>query len=379
VETGRFVLWILEIIILWAALFAVQIPFRRKEWPPLRMIVFLVKVALFPGTALLFVSIDSEFAYRHGDILAALYIVLVGDIAASIIEYVIRCIRKLSAKSGKEYPCRMKWILVLSAAFSLGILVYGIVNTSTVREKKHIWTAEGLAREHTFAFTADLHVGSAQSMDALREFCRQVNSEDPEFVILGGDITDEMTSYDDMVTAYSILSEIKAPVYFIYGNHDRQLNADFVGGRTYRDEQLAAAIQNAGIRILSDEYVKVADDLILLGREDISAGDARKDWQSLDNPYEGTGALVVADHQPCDKEQLAVERSALQLSGHTHAGQVWPLQLVYRILGLPAYGEFDEPGTRLYVTAGEGAWMMPLRTEAHCEWELITLTKPGAE
>jgi predicted MPP superfamily phosphohydrolase len=176
-----------------------------------------------------------------------------------------------------------------------------------------------------------------------------------------------------MNRTYEIVSEIDAPVYFVYGNHDRQLNSGFVGGRTYSDGQLEAAFANAGVRVLSDEFVRVADDLVLLGREDMSAGSARKQWAELDNPYEGEGALVIVDHQPYDNAQLMDEESALQLSGHTHAGQLWPLQALYRAIGLPAYGEFRYPGTLLYVTAGESGWMMPLRTEEHCEWDLITL------
>ena len=102
-------------------------------------------------------------------------------------------------------------------------------------------------------------------------------------------------------------------------------------------------------------------------------GAARKPWSELSNPYEGKGALVVVDHQPYDTAQLMEEKSALQLSGHTHAGQLWPLQTMYRAVGLPAYGEFSYPGTLLYVTAGESGWATPLRTEEHCEWDLITL------
>jgi len=55
------------------------------------------------------------------------------------------------------------------------------------------------------------------------------------------------------------------------------------------------------------------------------------------------------------------------------AGQMWPLQKLYRLAGRQAYGEFKYPGTMLYVTAGESDWMMPLRTEEHCEWDLITI------
>ena len=53
-----------------------------------------------------------------------------------------------------------------------------------------------------------------------------------------------------------------------------------------------------------------------------------------------------------------------------------PLKTVYRLLGLPAYGEFHKEGTELLVSAGESCWMVPLRTEENCEWHLITL-KPA--
>ncbi len=59
-------------------------------------------------------------------------------------------------------------------------------------------------------------------------------------------------------------------------------------------------ITEAGIIILSDEFAKIADDLVLLGREDVSMGDKRSDWSALENPYGSAGALVVADHQPYD-------------------------------------------------------------------------------
>ncbi|MBQ9272964.1 MAG: metallophosphoesterase, partial [Mogibacterium sp.] len=205
------------------------------------------------------------------------------------------------------------------------------------------------------------------------ELVDQINSENPEFVILGGDVTDELTTYDDMLATYMNLSALKAPTYFIYGNHDRQPDWDYFGSRTYTDEQLEETIKSSGITILSDEYVQLADDLVMLGREDVSMTDLRKDWKTLKNPYAGKGALIVADHQPYDNEQLAVEDSVLQLSGHTHAGQMWPLQKIYRLAGRQAYGEFKYPGTMLYVTAGESDWMMPLRTEEHCEWDLVTI------
>ncbi|MBR2594130.1 MAG: metallophosphoesterase [Firmicutes bacterium] len=367
-----FMVWIVKIIVAWTVLFAIQIPLRKKGEASRRRQVFILKIILIPVAALAAVSFPSILSLRYDDAVMAVYIVLMGDAAADIVEYIIR---RISCGRGKDRTlrhCVLPAAAILSAVFCLCIFLYGTANAGSVTVKKHTWKAEGLTQSHTFAFAADIHAGNAQSMDTLREFCRQVNSENPEFVILGGDITDELTSYDEMTAAYGILSELKAPVYFIYGNHDRQLKCDLVGGRTYSDEELADAVEGAGIQILSDEFAQVSHDLILLGREDASRSGDRKDWPELKNPYDG-GALIVADHQPYDKAQLAVEVSALQLSGHTHAGQLWPLRFIYNVFGLPAYGEYEEPGTRLYVSAGESGWSMPLRTEARCEWELITL------
>ena len=371
---GKMIFLIVEILIALAVLYVVQIPLRRSRLKVLRIFVFLLKAVMILGSALLFVAIEWPMAYTHGDILIAIYVALVCDVAASIIEFVVRHLRRKKDGESEKPAFLFGFGAVLSLILCILFVGYGVWNAWNIDRDTDVWEAEGLKEEHTFAFAADLHTGTAQSMERLEGLCEKINEASPEFVVFGGDVTDELTSHDEMIETYQILSKIEAPVYFIYGNHDRQPGCGYLDGETYTDEELAAAIEGAGIKILSDEYVKVADDLILLGREDITMKEQRKPWSQLVNPYEGEGALVVVDHQPYDEEQVAVEKSALQLSGHTHAGQIWPLQLFYtKALGLPAYGEFQMPGTRLYVTAGANDWMIPLRTEEHCEWELITL------
>jgi len=366
-------LFIAEAILAWVVLYAVQLPLRREEHRILRSTVFLLKLILIPAVAVLFVSADWALPYIHGSIMCAIYVALIGDVVASMVEYAVR---RLTAGGDSDGERRHRFDHRIGAPVGLAIcilvLAYGIVNAETVTEDTHEWQVDGLEQEHTFALATDLHAGSALPMDSLRNLCRQVNASGAEFMILGGDITDELTSYEEMVETYRMLSTVEVPVFMVYGNHDRQPSAHLAGGRTYTDEQLRDAIEDAGIILLVDEFVQVGGDLVLLGREDISAGDARKDWSELVNPYPGK-ALIVADHQPYDEEQLEAEVSALQVSGHTHAGQLWPLKAVYGLLHLPAYGEFDYPGTRLYVSPGTGLWAPLFRTEGHCAWELITL------
>ena len=363
--------FIFETVLAWIVLTAIQIPLRDGEHRVARTSVFVAKLLLIPTVAMLFVSIVWPMPYTHGDILCAIYVALIGDVVASVLEYVIRRIRARKDEGLRHgFDHRIDAPLALSVCVI--VLTFGMINAGTLHTDTHDWQADGLEQTHTFAFAADLHTGSAQSMDVLRDFCRQVNQSDAEFLILGGDVTDELTTYEDMVETYRILSTVDIPMYMIYGNHDRQPDAHYVGGRTYTDEQLLAAINDAGITLLTDDYVLVAPDLVLLGREDISAGDDRKAWSDLVNPYAGK-TLIVADHQPYDNEQLKAGESALQLSGHTHAGQLWPLQAAYMLLGLQAYGDFCYSHTHLYVTPGFGVWDVPLRTEAHCAWELITI------
>ena len=362
----------LKIILAFAVLFVVQIPIRRTNSKLLRVAVFISKLLLIPTVALLFVAIESRLAYQYGDILCAAYVALIGDSAADAMEYLFRYIR------GSEERVGQKTIAVLGLVFCFALTAYGYNNSQRFVRNEREWKASGLKREHTFAFVSDIHAGSAQPVENLRDLCRQINESEPEFVIFGGDVTDEFTTLEDMESTYRILAGIEAPKYFIYGNHERQPGSDHLGGRTYSDEQLAEAILGAGMTILRDEYVNISDDLVLLGREDLSMEGVRKDWMDLFDHDRGGRALVVADHAPYDNDQLLVEKSDLQISGHTHAGQLWPLQIVYRILGYQAYGEFIYPGTRLYVSAGASVWKTPLRTEERCEWDLITL-KPRQE
>lgn len=396
------ILFFLEIILAWAVIFAVQIPVRKIDSRLLHAAVLIIKLLLIPVLALAFIAMEWKITYKYGFLFNAAYIALIGDSFAGVIEFVIGCIRK-SLEGGNKHSgtetdssketnsdnaasCDEKkhsnesrhrrdqrLIAVIGIVSCIVLTTYGFINSQRYIMKTHVWQADGLTKEHTFAFLADLHTGTAQPVDSLHELCRQINEADPEFVVFGGDVTDELTSYEDMVSTYEILSEIKAPTYFVYGNHDRQPNADYYNGRTYSDEQLSEAIQGAGITILKDEYAAVSDDLMLLGREDMSMGDQRKDWSELSGTDLGGCALIVADHEPYDNDQLEQEKAALQLSGHTHAGQLWPIQIIYRLLRLQAYGEFEYPDTLLYVSSGASGWMTPFRTEEHCEWELVTL------
>ena len=370
---GRIIIWILEILIVCGLLFAAQLRLRRGDHPVLRTVVFVVKILLCVGTGMLFIAVINEFSYRFGIELTAIYLALFGDIAASITEYVVRLIRKRGKDRGERKRCQQVLIACLTVVFSLCYLLYGGWNAMRIRVNTLTVQLSGLRESHRIAFVSDIHAGSARSAESFIELVHQINEEEPELVIFGGDITDVYTSYDEMVTIYRVLSGIKAPKYFIYGNHDRQPDADYAGGRTYTDEQLKEEIEKAGIVILADESIKVADDLVITGREEYTC-ETRKAWKDLDNPYIDNAAVIVVDHEPNDEGQLMCGDPFFQLSGHMHAGgQMWPINIIYLITNYKTYGEYEYPGRLLYVSSGVGNWMVPFRTLGNCEWDLITV------
>ena len=91
---GNKLLWLLEFVIVFSAIIAVQIPLRKRKLPVINAIVFAVKIFLILFMPVLFIYIDNSFTYRCADLIASMDIVLLSDFAAGIVEIVVRKIRQ---------------------------------------------------------------------------------------------------------------------------------------------------------------------------------------------------------------------------------------------------------------------------------------------
>ena len=296
-------------------------------------------------------------------LLMALYAALLPDALADALYSLFSAVRKTKR--------RFSAVRATGLVFGVLFFVFGIVNMQTVTPQVHTYTSEKLNRPHTVVFIADLHVGSAQPFPVTEKTIAEVRDLRPDATILGGDIVDDYTTKEEMKAVCRLFADFETPVYFIYGNHDRQGHAEYAGGRKFTPDELETAMEENGVTALRDEFAVLAPDLLLLGREDVSEGEGRADILSLQNPAPEK-YLIVADHQPAAfKENLSVGTD-LQLSGHTHAGQLFPLGVLYRLIGY-ACGDYTEGGAVMNVSAGACGWRMPLRTEAGCHYEVISL------
>ena len=198
-------------------------------------------------------------------VLHFLAVSLAADLAAALFRKILgkRKENRLLLGAGLLYRCGLMPVLVTAA-----MLAYGAFNMGrVVRTEYRIGTEKELGEDYRLVLITDTHYGTIQDRELLKEKAREISGEEPDLVVLAGDIVEEGTSKEDMEEVFRVLGSIKSRygVYYVYGNHDRQPYTD---RPSYADSELAEAVRRNGIIILEDQAVELGDDLLLAGRAD---------------------------------------------------------------------------------------------------------------
>ena len=263
---------------------------------------------------------------------------------------------------------------ILPLLTALAIIGYGYYNMNHIRETEYIINTDKITGSYRVLFLSDIHYGTVQDTKVLKDKISEINSQHPDIVILGGDITEEGTSKEEMQEVFGMLGRLenKHGIYYVYGNHDRQ---PYTSHRTYTDEELGQAILQNGITILEDNYVEIGKDLILAGRADATMGktsDRLPPGEILKGADKGK-YIIMADHQPAEAAENNKNNVDLEISGHTHGGQIWPAGPVSEIAGVLNYGEYKEGNCKIIVSSGIAGWTYSMRTGKHCEYVVIDI------
>ena len=357
-------IWIILNIIFFAVISVIQFPIRKRKLIPVRIILIPVKLLLASTIANFIMVLDIGFVFWASYALGAVYIVLFGDMFGDILTLPV------IIKGKHEKTARLQ--LIISALCVSAYLSFGIINMQTVTAKEHLIKSDKLHNSYKIVFISDMHIGSSQSLATAKKTIRQAASEKPDIILLGGDIVDEFTTKTEMEQSFSLLGTLDVPIYFIYGNHDRQDNCSLTGGAVFTAEELENALTSNGIHILKDEWIRFSDDLTIFGRESYNIPD-RKSLDDIFARPENTFILQI-DHSPYLTEEIEQSKADLQLSGHSHAGQLFPLNFIYRLVGYDSYGFFHYGETELYVSAGASGWIIPFRSEKACHYEVFRLS-----
>lgn len=308
-------------------------------------------------------------------------LLLVSDLVA----FVIRRIRKTKEKrQGKTRDISNVWmkiyrsgiIAILTTAIIMGYGRYNIFQV--VRTEYTVQTDKELgAGGYKLVVLSDLHYGITLDGAGLQKVVDRINNEKADVIVLDGDIVDENTTYEQMKEAFGILGQIDSTygIYYVYGNHDKN---NYASTPNYTVDQLADTIQKSGINILEDDTAVIDDRLVLIGRADASDEAAgRKDISQLTAGLDPNKEWIVLDHQPVEYANVTNAGGDLIISGHTHAGQIWPAGLISSLMHLDDlnYGERTLGNLHGIVTAGIAGWGYPIRTEKHSEYVVINLNQ----
>ncbi len=254
-------------------------------------------------------------------------------------------------------------VFITVIGIGLGVVAGGYVNALHLRLRTieiDIDKPAGAGfRTLNIAMASDIHLGTVTGSRRLEKVVGRLNALEPDIVLLPGDIVDESVSRAEEEKMISCLRSIHAPlgVFSVPGNHE------VYGGLEKNLEYL----RRGGVRVLQDEAVLVDEAFVLAGRKDPTILQSKERRMPIREILEKTGAdpklpIILLDHQPVRLMEAVDAGIDLQLSGHTHAGQLFPLNLINKKIWEKYWGYLRKGKTQYYISCGVGTWGPPVRT-----------------
>jgi len=241
------------------------------------------------------------------------------------------------------------------------VVIYGFINAHVIRVRAfdiNVPKEAGGRKSLKIVMASDIHLSSIINNGRIRSIVNKINSLSPDIVLLPGDILDGDLNPVVRQNLGEALRQIKAPlgVYAVTGNHE------YIGGV----DKACKYIGEHGVRLLRDSAAFIDGSFYIVGREDRSAH-KRKSLGELMQNVDRKYPVILMDHQPFHLEEAEENGVDLQLSGHTHYGQMWPFNYITKMVYELAYGYLVKGSSHIYVSSGVGTWGPPVRIVADPE------------
>lgn len=304
---------------------------------------------------------SSILIYLGAYYLGLMAFLLVGFLAGDL----IRLISLLAPKTLMWHD----WLGFISQYWRSGILIlavigviFGHVNARKIRIRTvdiPIQKTVPEMKSLNVVMVSDIHMGTIIDTARLTRIVKSINSLDPDMILLVGDIVDE--DVDKLVEQdmTPVLRRLKARFgsFAVTGNHE------FISGNP---RMAVRYLEEAGIKVLEDDVVLVDQKIYIVGRTDRSGerftGVARRPLTKLIQPLDKARPIILMDHQPFGLAEAESQGVDLQVSGHTHHGQIWPFNYITNRIYEKSWGYLKKGATHYYVSSGVGTWGPPIRT-----------------
>jgi hypothetical protein len=279
-----------------------------------------------------------------------------------LINYITKIVSKEKLRTTRFKSTALSLILILATV----VVVGGIINFNTIRISGY--TIDVPARKSKLdhlkiAFVADFHLKKDVNLHFVERFAEKIKIINPELMIFGGDIVEGDRDDGNLVPFADVISSIKTKygVFAVLGNHEH-----------YAGQKRGSFFDKAGMKVLCDTNVVLANSFNLTGRNDNHIR-TRKQIGDLLKSVSDTLPEILIDHRPLEIDQVSKTTVDVQLSGHTHNGQLFPINLITRKVYLLSWGHKKIGNTHFFVTSGIRLWGPPVRTTGKSEIMVIDI------
>jgi Predicted phosphohydrolases len=290
--------------------------------------------------------------------LASFYYLILIFLIGDLIRLVVRRSEILPAFLRGHYP-----LVILGILFTVVLLlIYGTWNARHPVVRNYEVTLPQKASvmdEMRVVVVSDVHLGWIVGIDRLQQMTGLINSLQPDLILLAGDIIDEGVDLaaEKELPAVLLTLQPRLGTYAVMGNHE------YISGNA---EAAIDSLGRAGITVLRDQAVAIADSFYLIGRDDASRhhfyGLKRL---ALSDIMAGIDIerlpLILMDHEPANLGEAEAAGVDLQFSGHTHRGQLFPNNYITAAIFEQDWGYLRKNNFQLIVSCGYGTWGPPIR------------------
>jgi predicted MPP superfamily phosphohydrolase len=246
------------------------------------------------------------------------------------------------------------------------LMIYGYINYRMPREELITIDMDKPIDGDGYRMVAisDVHLGYGTTRSDLARYVDMINSHNPDVVVIAGDLIDnsiEPVIRDGMLKEFERITA-KDGIYMVPGNHE------YISGI----DKCVEHISTSRIHLLRDTVVKLSSGVQLIGRDDMFKT-KRRSLESLFRDVDTSLATVVLDHQPNSIAESAKYNVDIHISGHTHRGQVWPLNWVTDAMYDQSHGYRRWGSSHVVVSSGLSLWGPPFRIGSKSELWIIDL------
>lgn len=337
---------------------------RRLHWTAYWLIYWIIALAFILSNMIKgLLNIESGFLFIFtlvgyiymGIFIYSVMIFLVVDILRFILKRINFSV-SIRANLRKVYRNGASVFIIVFILVGFGI--WNAQNKVVTNYKVNINKKAGEIQSLNVVMISDVHMGITIKENGVDKMVDSINKLNPDIVLFCGDIFDENTSTKLKEHSREAFKKIKSKygVYDITGNHE-YMAGDLSENISY--------FEDANIKFLQDEQINIADSLYIVGRNDPAnkriTEQGVKPLSDILKDVDKSLPIIVLNHRPEELHEAEAENVDLQLSGHTHKGQLFPGNLVTSYLTEIDYGYLKKDDFNLIVSSGYGTWGPPIR------------------